>query len=91
MADLTAAAAAIIGREAVARLLLAGFDIMRRPPPEKMVSRYTCPHCGYSARGGEVRNVSAEWGKWWHTTCVPYPPSYYDTRWKPMTETREPR
>jgi hypothetical protein len=82
----------MLGRAALIRLKLAGFEVVPvdATPPET-VTRYTCPHCGYTAIGGELENVSAEWGKAWHRACVPVAFSYYDTQWKPMLETQEPR
>jgi hypothetical protein len=80
----------IIGEAALKRLVVAGFDVTRRPPPPATVSRYTCA-CGYSARGGEGVDAHAEWGRWWHRACYPRAPRAYDTTAHAMVETREAR
>jgi hypothetical protein len=49
------AAEALLGREVVANLQLAGFDIVRRPVTSKSYSIHPASlHSGYSAIGGQL-------------------------------------
>ncbi len=60
----------VIGEAAVAKLRLAGFEIVRAERPEHW--RWTCPHCGrtHEPAAGKWGDVFADWGECWCRHCV---------------------
>lgn len=82
----------VIGKAAVKRLAVAGFDIVARPALKRVRYKYTCPMCGYSEYGGQKLEAFADWGLIWHRGCVsPYEvtPSKRGKN-KPMIRVEEP-